>query len=402
MIEVILHIDPKKLQYNSSTVEYMKNANITFPPEDVYFSKAMLDFNIGTVADYNTAIKFSIESIYNNDSFGGHNFWLNCNIINILNQKVIIKFKPNEVKKYEHRGGWNTILQNLRNNNFYSNNSIYNFIDIIEEYFLWKTDYFITNKWCGIIHLTPTTLPYLSLCDISKIFNNMNFIKSLKYCFAIFTLSNYMKKYIEKQFILLKINIPVIFIKHPIDMNVPLFNILKYTENPNKMIIQIGQQLRKMSSIYHIKYNNHIPIWLTGTKNFNHIKQILNNEIKYFGENINMNLVEMKYIEDFSIYDMMLSQNIVFINLHDASANNSVIECIVRNTPIIVNRIEAVVEYLGEEYPLYYNKLEEVEQLLTIENITKAHEYMVKMNKDDLSFDHFNNILFNSIYRYIN
>jgi len=211
-----------------------------------------------------------------------------------------------------------------------------------------------------------------------------------------------MKKYIEKQFILLKINIPVIFIKHPIDMNVPLFNILKYTENPNKMIIQIGQQLRKMSSIYHIKYNNHIPIWLTGTKNFNHIKQILNNEIKYFGENINMNLVEMKYIEDFSIYDMMLSQNIVFINLHDASANNTVIECIVRNTPIIVNRIEAVVEYLGEEYPLYYNKLEEVEQLLTIENITKAHEYMVKMNKDDLSFDYFNNILFNSIYRYIN
>ena len=114
-----------------------------------------------------------------------------------------------------------------------------------------------------------------------------------------------------------------------------------------------------------------------------------------------MNNVEMKYIEDFNTYDMMLSQNIVFVNLHDASANNTLIECIVRNTPIIINRIESVVEYLGEEYPLYYDNIMEVEHLLTLDNIIKAHEYLVAMNKRDLSFDNFNNILFNSIYRYI-
>ena len=56
-------------------------------------------------------------------------------------------------------------------------------------------------------------------------------------------------------------------------------------------------------------------------------------------------------------YDLLLMQNIVFINLIDASAVNTILECIVRNTPIIVNKIDGIIDYLGEDYPLYYNEL---------------------------------------------
>lgn len=42
------------------------------------------------------------------------------------------------------------------------------------------------------------------------------------------------------------------------------------------------------------------------------------------------------------------------MNLIDASAVNTVIECIIRNTPLIVNRRPAIVEILGDDYPLYY------------------------------------------------
>ena len=54
-------------------------------------------------------------------------------------------------------------------------------------------------------------------------------------------------------------------------------------------------------------------------------------------------------------YDNLLTENIVFINLIDASAVNTLIECMVRNTPIIINRHPVVVELLGENYPLYYD-----------------------------------------------
>jgi hypothetical protein len=49
---------------------------MTICPEDVYFSKNMQDYGIGKVADWDSASAFSTESIYNEDSFGGHNFWL--------------------------------------------------------------------------------------------------------------------------------------------------------------------------------------------------------------------------------------------------------------------------------------------------------------------------------------
>jgi len=44
-------------------------------PEDLYFSMTIQDFNLGKVADWNTAFKFSSECFYNPDSFGGHAWW---------------------------------------------------------------------------------------------------------------------------------------------------------------------------------------------------------------------------------------------------------------------------------------------------------------------------------------
>jgi hypothetical protein len=63
-------------------------------------------------------------------------------------------------------------------------------------------------------------------------------------------------------------------------------------------------------------------------------------------------------------YDDLLSSSVVFLNLFDAPANTTVIECIVRNTPILINPLPGVVEYLGKPYPLYYNDLGEAEEKL--------------------------------------
>ena len=88
-------------------------------------------------------------------------------------------------------------------------------------------------------------------------------------------------------------------------------------------------------------------------------------------------------------YDKLLSENIIFINLVDASAVNTVIECIVRNTPIIINKHPAILEMLGDKYPLYYdndsNYFEintQVNNLLTnTSNIKKAYNYLQKLDK---------------------
>jgi hypothetical protein len=85
------------------------------------------------------------------------------------------------------------------------------------------------------------------------------------------------------------------------------------------------------------------------------------------------------------LYHDLLCSSVVFMEVLAGSANNVILECIVRSTPVLVNRYAAVVEYLDEDYPLYYNDLDHARTLLTDENIAAAHEYLLRMPKDEFT-----------------
>jgi hypothetical protein len=83
-------------------------------------------------------------------------------------------------------------------------------------------------------------------------------------------------------------------------------------------------------------------------------------------------------------YDDVLSKNVVVAKMYDSSVNNAIIECIVRNTPILVNRLASAEEYLGKDYPFFFENDEEANQKISdVELIFKTHEYLVK-NRDKL------------------
>jgi len=411
MLKVIDKLNINNINLNSSTINYMKNVNLIICPEDVYFSKTMQDYNIGTVANWNSAYKFSTESILNSNSFGGHNFWLyDVNWKQRIYNNNIIQFNiPNKIVEgfNEHRGGWDTIKKSLDKNKLFSNNSKYNFYDMLDLLFLFNEGHYIENKWCGIFHCTPITPPYLNFININLIFKNINFIKSLKNCKGIITLSPYLTNYFNKKFKKNKIKINVFTLIHPtVTEDIIDFNYINFKYNNNKKIIQIGQQLRKLSSIYLLPdINNYSKLWLTGTKQFDKLKKFINEEIKMFNINENVidyNKIPLTYLTNYNDYDILLSENIVFIELYDAAANNTVVECIVRNTPILVNKIPAIVDYLGNNYPLYYNNINEIPKLLTEENIFNAHQYLLNMNKENLYISYFNKKLFTLLYKLFN
>lgn len=80
----------------------------------------------------------------------------------------------------------------------------------------------------------------------------------------------------------------------------------------------------------------------------------------------NHNSVEVLNDIDNEAYDVLLSRNIVFIELVDCTVANTIIECIVRNTPILINRLPAIIELLGEEYPFFYKNINEANQKVKI------------------------------------
>ena len=93
-------------------------------------------------------------------------------------------------------------------------------------------------------------------------------------------------------------------------------------------------------------------------------------------------------------FDDMLTSCVAFLDLYDSSANNAVIECIARNTPLLVNRHPAVVEYCGEDYPLYFDSLDHAYELVCdFDKIFAAHEYFKNMDKRWINGSYFANDL---------
>ena len=405
MIKIIKTKKVIDTEFNSDTLKYMITTSSSFPPEDVYFTKNMEDLNIGILADRDSAFKFSTESIFNENSFAGHNFWHNDpQWKNRLKKHNVVKFRDNsELESLEHRGGWKYIINELKNNNFFSNNSTIDFFDVIEREFLWNNNREVcSNKWAGIIHCTNKTPPYLNEINIDYLFKNKVFVESLQKCIFIICFSNNVYRFLCKKINCeLNLNIKIYTLKHPVvfDDNIPLFDIESFIQNPNKQLIQIGQQLRKMTSIYLLNNIKCSKLWLTGTKNFEKMNKLLNKEIEYLeiDKSTISTSVVMKYTETFEEYDNLLTNNLVFVDLFDASANNTVLECIIRNTPIIINKLDAVVDYLGEDYPLYYNELTEVAKLINGQKILQGHLYLKQMDKTPFKISTFLNNLYDIV-----
>jgi len=387
--------------FNTDTIRYITNTASTCPPEDVYFSKSMDDLGIGKKPDWLTASFFSQETVVNPRSLGGHCFWLNDpHWKRRLRTNNVVQFRPHhDVTSLEHRGGWRTVIETLQKAQFFREKSTIDFYDMVEAKFLWDSSFEQPRDrwWSGVVHCTANTPPYLDIVNISKMFESQAFLDALSRCLCLFTLSPQVTQFVADEAAKRGIHgLDVYTLKHPCDTEgiVP-FDLEAYTNNAYKCLLQIGQQLRKMTSLYLLPdIPEHKKVWLTGTRNFEKCEWLLQKECEYLCVDMDefaqqKEKVDMVFLRSYAEYDRMLSKNVVFVDLFDAAANNTVLECIVRNTPIFVSRLEAVADYLGHDYPLFFNQLSDVPKLLTLENIDAAHKYLAAMDKRELSMDYF-------------
>ncbi len=265
------------------------------------------------------------------------------------------------------------------------------------------------------------------------VFRNPAFLESLPHCKGIIVLSNYLKNWIEEQLYKLKhniLNIPVLSIKHPTEFPEEKFTLSKLEKNEDKKVIQVGAWMRDTYAIYRLpqpKFFKKYALQGKGMENYyphddyspkikkyllrigcrrddkentdcmsisscSHKSEDCNKYISGLLKSIQKNDDSVTIIEyqTNEKYDKLLSDNIVFVNYVDCSASNTLIECIVRNTPILVNRHPAVEEYLGKKYPFYYKTLEDAQAKLNNPwLIVKTYHYLMDMYKEDLRIQYF-------------
>jgi hypothetical protein len=262
----------------------------------------------------------------------------------------------------------------------------------IERTFCWDPEGIKPHlvPWIGIIHVPPGIPTWFNYhLSNEMIFKSEAWGKSLPYCKGLFTMSEYHRKHLETQ---LKIPVNSLFL--PTEFPREKWSWEKFTANKKKKLIQVGWWLRKLHAIYQLPGNGYKKIFLNiGHKSLPRLmemeREILIKEGTF--EDSMYDTAETVSFLSNRDYDKLLCENIVFIYLYDASANNIISECIARGTPLLVNPIEPVKEYLGDDYPFYYNSLEEAAgKAMDLDLVYKTHRFLVNHPiKEKLSGEYF-------------
>jgi len=289
---------------------------------------------------------------------------------------------------YSHRSGWDYVVHNL--SEFNNPNGIY-FDGFIENAFSWRKNQYIDDgiipyeeDWIGFLH-NPPNMP-LWFSDNNSypqtLIHDEYFKESLNSCKGLYVLSNYYKRFLKHYLPQIPINV----LYHPTEIPDLKFNFNNFYKNKNKKVVNIGWWLRKLNSIFLLDGGQYEKIRLMpNNKCKDTILRLTNIERDLYNFTLSKNQINsVKFIDhlDNNDYDVLLSHNIVFLDLYDTSANNAVIECIARGTPLLINRHPATIEYLGEKYPFYFDSLKEAnEKLNNIDLIRDTHQYLMTFDK---------------------
>jgi hypothetical protein len=365
--------------------------------------------------------------------------------VNVSDQYInhLSKFDMHKINQEKleniHYSGWSYVVNHLYLRMHNPRGIMLN--AFIDRTFHWEYDFNMKmgiipykEPWTGFLHhaLDENYSEY----NCRKLFEKQGFLDSLKFCSGIYVFSKYLKSWLLEALRSKGYNhIIVENLIHPTASPQIKFNFFKFRNNRYKSIVQIGGWYRNSYAIYdlHTKLNK---IALKGSGNENYFKpkdfnfdDILeidksinypncgpcghdqacghnqgsghtNNQNPYKCNKYMTGMVDMLKRKHQSVeimesvdnlsYDHLLSQNIVFLELVDCSVSNTVIECIVRNTPILINPHPAVVELLGTKYPFYYKNLEDASNKSNdLYLIQLTHYYLKSLNKEIYEMDYF-------------
>lgn len=326
---------------------------------------------------------------------------------NKLNIRLKFEYPLEYYDFLEHRSGWKNVIREIIkiNGSPENNDREILLLDFMENKFNWKHNKHLYKSepdkipdWIGIWHNPPNMPKWFNYDGSPQSIIQLPIFKDyIKKCRGIIVLSEYMAKWVREN---IPATIPISVLYHPTDDCEIKFNYDNFMKNENKCLLQIGVWLRRLCAIGCLKTTIYKKKWLYNNGKW--IFNVLEQEQKQHSKNneicssMSTKITDNNYVERVVYsndeYDDVLSENICFLYLYDSSANNAIIECIARNTPVLVNRHPAVVEYLGEAYPFYYDTLDQVSLMVEdFDLIYRTHQYMVN-NKEihyNISYDKF-------------
>ena len=278
-----------------------------------------------------------------------------------------------------HRSGWRWAISSLAELHHPQGVILDGFV---EATFCWGDKGVVYERpWIGFVHNPPDMPPQAGngLSSNQALLDNPAFRKSLKHCQGLFCLSETHARRLRQQ-----VEVPVEGLMHPTEFVDLKFSMEAFRTNPKRCVIQIGSWLRNPNSIYEMKPRLARAKLDPGYPWEDKLRADLGLAAP------ELEGVAVFPFSDDRAYDQLLSCNLAFAHMFDSSANNLVIECIVRHTPLLINRLPALEEYLGPDYPLFFEDLQEASRMADSEECIEAgHLYLAQLPKERFTREHF-------------
>ena len=267
-----------------------------------------------------------------------------------------------------HRSGWPYALNGLRD--LHRDDGV--LLDgFVEHTFFDNPTALRARPWIGFLH-NPPAMPHWYPIDQSpeRLLTIPAFVRSLETCCGLFTLSDTLRTWWAD-----RVRVPVETVRLPTEQPAVGFSFDGFRNNPTPRIVQVGTWLRKLHAIHDLPTTWLRPAMLHQHKPY--ITELFEAERVALGLARDTRRVESLPLLDNDSYDALFRSNIVFLELYGASANNTIVECIVRATPVLVNPLPAVREYLGDDYPLYFATRREAARMAEdLGRIQAGHDYL--------------------------
>lgn len=277
-----------------------------------------------------------------------------------------------------HRGGWRHVVELIGEQLHVEDGT--RFLSAVEDELFVKGPYFsgpITEPWVGFIHQMPHQ--HLGFPDLERLMKMDSWRASIEHCQGLWVLSDYQRRFLLENDPLLK----VARVYYPTTPATISFSLEKFLAAPKRKLVFIGEFLRNFQRFYDLKLPSEYEKIILRSPDIDvHFRKL---------NVVENDSVTSRYEVDNAEYDQLLGESIVFLNLFDAGGVTTVVECIASGTPILINPVGGVVEYLGDDYPYYYETLEEAaSKACDLDLLEETARYLQNHPlKDQLTDSHF-------------
>ena len=275
-----------------------------------------------------------------------------------------------------HHSGWPYVMQSLQP--WMSDDAPLLLDDCVERTFFLPVNGsrpVHRTSWIGICH-HPVKAPRKLVMGLERLDDLPAWRESLPQLKLLVVLAEHAVPQVRRLW-----DVPCLALRHPTGAPTHTWSPEAFHNNPAKKLVQVGYYLRNPEGIVQTA----APAWLEKARLASPDPWAPRASERFrrpFAHRPKVGAVTEIAPLDADAYERLLSRNVVFLELLRAMANNTVVECIARNTPLVVNRLPGPEWYLGRDYPLFYDDIAEVEALLTPERILQAHEYLKALPKD--------------------